>query len=137
MLKKTIQVLQSGQVQPEQPAVPQSKTDNLFTIKDVLGPAPPKVRAQFINELINSNDADLAHIHDGVARQDWRLIISIAHRIKGAASLIHANALVACCEALRSAADSEQAEKTAQAYSQLAHEIKQLKQALLQGGATS
>ncbi len=50
--------------------------------------------------LLAGNTADLAALRVAVARADWQAAHAIAHRIKGAARLVSADAVAAGCEAL-------------------------------------
>ncbi|MBO4122279.1 response regulator [Cupriavidus gilardii] len=53
--------------------------------------------------LLAGNTADLAALRVAVARADWQAAHAIAHRIKGAARLVSADAVAAGCEALEAA----------------------------------
>lgn len=81
-----------------------------------LAPAPDAaVRAA----LLAGNTADLAALHVAVARADWQAAHAIAHRIKGAARMVSADAVAAGCEALEAACRDGDAAGVAAAMAQL------------------
>lgn len=81
-----------------------------------LAPAPDAaVRAA----LLAGNTADLAALRVAVARADWQAAHTIAHRIKGAARMVSADAVAAGCEALEAACRDGDAAGVAAAMAQL------------------
>lgn len=69
--------------------------------------------------LLAGNTADLAALRVAVARADWQAAHALAHRIKGAARLVSADAVAARCEALEAACRNGDAAGVAAAMAQL------------------
>lgn len=69
--------------------------------------------------LLAGNTADLAALRVAVARADWQAAHAVAHRIKGAARLVSADAVAQRCEALEAACRDGDAAGVAAAMAQL------------------
>jgi len=69
--------------------------------------------------LLAGNTADLAALRVAVARADWQAAHAVAHRIKGAARLVSADAVAQACEALEAACGDGDAAGVAAAMTQL------------------
>ncbi len=82
-------------------------------------PHAPAPDAAVRAALLAGNTADLAALRVAVARADWRAAHAIAHRIKGAARMVSADAVAAGCEALEAACRDGDAAGVAAAMAQL------------------
>ena len=84
---------------------------------------------QLLQELLSANEADLARIQSAVHNCELDEAKSIAHKIKGAAKIIAATAIVTLCEQLEHSETTENAcvhlAKLTVAITRLASEIKE------------
>ncbi|WAF84787.1 transporter substrate-binding domain-containing protein [Metapseudomonas otitidis] len=120
---------------PELPALPTTHPEGLFGMKEFLQLAgsDPALRQRLLDTLLTANREDLDQLHRSLDEKDWEEVAAAAHKIKGAARIVHAQPLVSCCEALEEAWEGRQPEDVME---QLAHdvtrEVERLEQALLE-----
>lgn len=113
----------------EQPlsAMPVAKTGGLLDERN------PELRQHFLETLLNANRKDLEQLRDHLAAGEWQEVAATAHKIKGAARIVHAEALCQSCEALEAAWNDERPfAELAGLAERLAEEVERLEGQLLE-----
>ncbi|MCZ0396074.1 Hpt domain-containing protein, partial [Escherichia coli] len=81
---------------PELPALPATHPEGLFGMKEFLQLAgsDPALRQRLLDTLLTANREDLDQLHRSLDEKDWEEVAAAAHKIKGAARIVHAQPLV-------------------------------------------
>ncbi|MBA1293240.1 transporter substrate-binding domain-containing protein [Pseudomonas lurida] len=86
--------------------------------------------SRLLNDLMLSNDKDMARLMLLFSQHDLPGLADLAHRVKGGARIIHAEELIRCCEALEVACDSPDAATLPEAVDLLLGAMERLKERL-------
>ncbi|BCD84469.1 hybrid sensor histidine kinase/response regulator [Pseudomonas solani] len=70
----------------------------------------PALRMRLLDTLLDSNRNDMALMQGFLDDGDRQAIAEVAHKIKGAAKIVHAGPLIACCESLEALCEAEGSE---------------------------
>lgn len=79
---------------------------NIDALFALAGPDPAFAR-QMLSTLCQSNSADIEQLKPLLQQSDWDALKKLAHKIKGAAVLVHAEQLIDSCETLEKATEQQ------------------------------